>query len=83
MNTENQKKVLVEFFLSPAADKRPLVENLVRGERLTVNIRRARVTSRDAWLQLDVSGASDAVDTFIRRRKDVLTVVTPLAGMVA
>jgi hypothetical protein len=48
-----------------------------------VNLRRARVTSRDAWIQLDVAGAADAVDAFVRRRKNELTIVTPVTGKVA
>ena len=83
MNTENEKKVVVEFFVTPSPNDRPLVENLVRGEGLTVNLMRARVTSRDAWLQLDVSGSPDAVDAFIRRRTNELAVVTPVSGKVA
>jgi len=83
MNAQDQKKVVVELFVTPAPDNRPLVENLVRGEGLTVNLRRARVTSRHAWFQLDVSGASDEVDALVRRRKDELTVVTPVTGKVA
>jgi len=83
MNAQDQKKVVVEFFLTPSPDHRPLIENLVRGEGLTVNLRRARVTPRDAWFQLDVSGTSDEVDAFVRRRRDELTVVTPVTGKVA
>jgi hypothetical protein len=83
MNAEDEKKVVVEFFVTPPKGDRPLVENLVRGEGLTVNLRRARVTARDAWLQLDVSGAADAVDAFVRRRKHELTVVTPVIDQVA
>jgi len=83
MDTRKQKKVVVEFLLTPSPDHRPLVENLVHGEGLTVNLRRARVTSRDAWFQLDVSGTSDEVDAFVRRRKDELTVVPPVTGKVA
>ena len=83
MKTEDEKKVVVEFFLTPSPGNRPLVENLVHREGLTVNLRRARVTSRDAWFQLDVSGNADEVDAFIRRRKDALAVVTPVSGKVA
>ena len=73
MNTEAKKRVVVEFFVT-SPDNRPLVEDLVDGESLTVNLRRARVTSRDARYQLEVSGAADEVDAFIRRRMDALTV---------
>jgi len=83
MNAQNEKKVVVELFVTPPLDNRPLVENLIRGEGLTVNLRRARVTSRDAWLQLDVSGTADAVDAFVRRRKNEFTVVTPAKVNVA
>jgi hypothetical protein len=83
MNVEDEKKVVVELFVTPGTDDRPLVENLVRGEGLTVNLRRARVTPRDAWLQLDVAGPADAVDAFVRRRKNEFTVVTPVIGNVA
>jgi hypothetical protein len=83
MNAEDEKKVVVEFFVTPGPNDRPLVENLVRGKGLTVNLRRARVTSRDAWLQLDVSGVAGAVDSFIRRRKNEFTVITPAMGNVA
>ena len=74
MNTENEKKVVVEFFVSSSPDNRPLVENLVHEEGLTVNLRRARVTSRDARFQLEVSGAADDVDAFLQRRMDELSV---------
>src|SRR5258706_16479976 len=83
MNAQDEKKVVVEFFVMPVPNDRPLVENLVRGDGLTVNLRRARVTSRDAWLQLDVSGAANAVDAFVRRRQNEFTVVTPVTGKVA
>jgi hypothetical protein len=83
MDTRKQKLVVVEFFVTPSPDHRPLVENLVHGEGLTVNLRRARITSQDAWFQLDVSKTSDEVDAFVRRRKDELTVVTPVTGKVA
>jgi hypothetical protein len=83
MDTREQKNVVVELFVTPPANDRPLIENLVDGEALTVNLLRARVTSRDAWLQLDVAGAADAVDAFIRRRKNEFTVVTPVSEKVA
>ena len=83
MYGEDEKKVVVELFVTPGTDGRPLVQNLVRGEGLTVNLRRARVTSRDAWLQLDVAGPADAVEAFVRRRKHEFTVVTPVIGNVA
>ena len=83
MDAREQKKVVLEFFVTPVSNDRPLVENLVHGEGLTVNLRRARVTSRDAWFQLDVSGSSDEVDAFVRRRTAELTVVTPVTGKVA
>ncbi|HEV3029769.1 MAG TPA: hypothetical protein VG457_19475 [Planctomycetota bacterium] len=83
METGKEKQVVVEFFVTPTPDGRPLVEPFVRGEDLTVNLRRARVTSRDAWLQLDVSGAAAAVDAFIQRRNNELRVVTPVTGKVA
>jgi len=82
MNAQDEK-VVVELFVRPPSDHRPLVENLVRGEGLTVNLRRARVTSREAWLLLDVSGAADAVEAFVRRRKNEFTVVTPAKVSVA
>ena len=77
MNTPNEKKVIVELFVTPLPNDRPLVDNLVRGEDLTVTLRRARVTSHDAWVQLYVSGAVDAVNAFVRRRKNEFTVLTP------
>ena len=83
MKAQVEKKVVVEFFITPGPKGRPLAENLVRGEDLTVNLRRARVTSRDAWLQFDVSGPTHAVDAFVRGRKDELTVVTPVIDKVA
>lgn len=83
MNTQDAKKVVMELFVAPGTKDRPLVENIARGEGLTVNVRRARVTSRDAWLQLDVSGAPEAVDAFVRRRKDEFRVVLPAMGNVA
>jgi hypothetical protein len=83
MDTREQKKVVVEFFVTPVPNDRPLVENLVRGEGLTLNLRRARVTSRDAWIQLDVSGAADAVDAFVRGRRSELMAVQPASDKVA
>ena len=84
METQEEKHLIVEFFVPPTpSGDRPLVEHLVRGEGLMVNLRRARVTTRDAWLQLDVSGAADAVDAFVRRRRNELTVITPVTGKVA
>jgi len=83
MSTREQKNVLVELFFTPPPDDGPLIENLVHGEGLTVNLRRARVTSRDAWLQLEVSGAADDVDAFVRRRQNEFTVVTPRMSQVA
>ena len=83
METRKQKHVMVEFFLTPTPDDRPLVEQLLSGEGLRVNLRRARVSPRDAWLQLDVEGTADAVDAFVRRRKNELTVVTPVTDKVA
>ena len=77
MNAQDQKKVVVELFVTTVPSHRPLVENLIQGEGLTINLQRARVTSRDAWIQLDVSGLSDAVDAFVRSRKNEFTVVTP------
>jgi hypothetical protein len=83
MNGEDKKKVVVELFVTPGTDGRPLIDSLVHGEGLTVNLRRARVTPRDAWLQLDVAGPGDAVDAFVRRRKHEFTVVSPVIGNVA
>jgi hypothetical protein len=31
MNAQDEKKVVVEFFVTPVQSDRPLVENLVRG----------------------------------------------------
>lgn len=83
MNNGEKKTWLVELFFTPGPKGRPLAENLVRGEGLTVDLRRARVTSRDAWLELKVSGTQEAVDAFVRRRKNEFTVVTPALGNVA
>ena len=75
MNEEDEKKVVVEIFVTPGPDDRPWIKNIVRAKGLTVTVRRARVTSRDAWLQLDVSGPTAEVDRFIRRRRSQRKVV--------
>jgi len=83
MNVAEEKKVVVELFVTPSTEARPLFENLVRGEGLTVNLRRARLTTRDAWLQLDVSGAAAAVDAFVRGCRDEFPIAIPAADNVA
>ena len=83
MNAQEEKKVVMELFVASRPKDGSWVETLIPGAGLTVSLRRARVTSRDAWLQFDVSGPPDAVDAFVRGRKDELTVVTPVIDKVA
>jgi hypothetical protein len=79
---ETKKDVIVEFWKKSVAPDQPLLKGL-SFNGLTVNLRRARVTPSDAWLQLELSGPSSAIDAFVRRRPDEFMVVTPVAPKVA
>jgi len=78
----NQKKVVVEYWIKSVRPDQPLLSGLVF-DGLTVNVHRARVTSRDAWIRLEVSGPESAVDTFLHRRPNEFMVVQPDTAQVA
>ena len=79
---EKKKDVVVEFWKKSASPEQPLLKGLVF-DGLSVTLRRARVTPSDAWVQLELSGPSSAIDAFVRRRPDEFMVVTPASGKVA
>ena len=83
MNSQRRKKVVVELFVKPGMAGEPLVKDLVLEEGLTVNLRRARVTSSDGWFKFDISGTESAVNAFVRRRRNDFMVVVPETDKVA
>ena len=79
---ETPKHVIIEFWKKSVSPDQPLLRGLVF-DGLTVTLRQARATPSDAWIQLEVSGPSSAVDAFVRRRPDEFMVVTPATPKVA
>ena len=83
MNGQDQKKVVVEVFFKRGSSDRPRVDRLLAGKKVNVNVRRARVTSSNAWYRLEVSGKAAAVDAVVHRGEKDLVVVHPEPGRVA
>jgi len=79
---EHEKAVIVEFWKKSASPDQPLLKGLIF-DGLAVSLRRARVTPSDAWVQLELSGPSSAIDAFVRRRPDEFMVVNPASDKVA
>ena len=83
MNGQDQKKVVVEVFFKQGSFDRPRVDRLLAGKKVNVNVRRARVTSSNAWYRLEVSGKAPAVDAAVRRGHKEFMAVHPEPGRVA
>jgi hypothetical protein len=83
MEKQDRKNIVVEFLVRPIAPAKPSMDGLISDEALSVNVLRARITARDAWLKLDVSGTTAAVDRFVRRHGSEGGVVHPVSGRVA
>jgi hypothetical protein len=83
MNSQPRKRVVVEMLTKPGMAAEPLVKDLVLEKGLTVNLRRARVTSSDGWFKFDISGTESAVDAFVRRRRNNFLAVYPETDKVA
>ena len=83
MSAQARKNVVVEVFLKQGSSDRPRLDRFLAGNKVNVNIRRARVTSSNAWYRLEVSGKAAAVDAVVHRGEKDFVVVHPEPGRVA
>jgi hypothetical protein len=68
--TDVERTMTLEFYFRPSRyPGRPLLEGLEETS-LSMTLLRGRLTERDAWLKLQVTGTNRAIEAFIRKNEN-------------
>lgn len=80
--SERRKRMVIDLIAGRGATSGGLIRELVPTKALTVRVLRGRITPEDSWFRLELSGAASAVDRFLRRFREGISIL-PSSGTVA
>ena len=80
--SERRKSMVIDLFADQGAASEGLIRELAPTAALKVTVLRGRITPEESWFRLELSGAASAVDRFVTRSREGISIL-PVSGVVA
>lgn len=80
--SERRKRMVIDLFAGQGAASSGLIREMGLRGALRVTLLRGCLTPEHAWFRLELSGAASAVDRFVTRFREGISIL-PVSGAVA
>jgi len=81
--SERRKTLVIDLFAGQGAPSGGLFREFAPTPALRVTVLRGRITPEETWFRLELSGAASAVDRFISRSREGISILPSPPGTAA